>query len=101
MSAMMAGCEEELVAVPPLRPDVALLHAPIGDARGNLALDHPYVLDERFAAASAMVVATVDRLVSTEEVAAAGVVIPAPAPRGDREKVVTVARRPGSGTTSA
>jgi glutaconate CoA-transferase subunit A len=68
---------EELVAVPPLRPDVALVHAPLGDAHGNLHLDQPYVLDERFAAASAMVVATVDRLVSTDEVAAAGVVIPA------------------------
>ena len=68
---------DELVVVPPLRPDVALLHAPIGDARGNLHLDQPYVLDARFAAASRMVVATVDRLVSTEEVAAAGVTIPA------------------------
>jgi glutaconate CoA-transferase, subunit A len=68
---------EELVAVPPLRPDVALIHAPLGDRHGNLHLDQPYVLDERFAAASAMVVATVDRLVSTDEVAAAGVVIPA------------------------
>ena len=43
---------DELVAVPPLRPDVALLHAPIGDAAGNLHLDQPYVLDERFAHAS-------------------------------------------------
>lgn len=68
---------EELVAVPPLVPDVALVHAPIGDARGNLHLDQPYVLDERFAHASRMVVATVDRLVTTDEVAAAGVVIPA------------------------
>jgi glutaconate CoA-transferase subunit A len=69
--------DEELVAVPPLAPDVALIHAPIGDRHGNLHVDQPYVLDERFAAASAMVVATVDRLVSTDEVAAAGVVIPA------------------------
>jgi glutaconate CoA-transferase, subunit A len=68
---------EELVAVPPLRPDVALIHAPLGDRNGNLHLDQPFVLDERFAAASAMVVATVDRLVPTDEVAAAGVVIPA------------------------
>ena len=28
---------EVLVAVPPLRPDVALLHAPFGDIRGNRA----------------------------------------------------------------
>ena len=68
---------EVLVAVPPLRPDVALLHAPLGDRRGNLHLDQPYVLDERFAAASRRVVATVDRLASTGEVAAAGVTIPA------------------------
>jgi len=68
---------EVLVAVPALRPDVALLHAPIGDRYGNLHLDQPYVLDERLAGASKTVVATVDRLVSTEEVTGAGVTIPA------------------------
>jgi glutaconate CoA-transferase subunit A len=68
---------EILVVVPPLRPDVALIHAPLGDRRGNLHLDQPYVLDERFAAASRNVVATVDRIASTEEVAEAGVTIPA------------------------
>ena len=68
---------ERLVAVPAMRPDVVLLHAPIGDRRGNLHLEQPYVLDERFAGASGNVVATVDRLVSTGEVAAAGVTIPA------------------------
>jgi len=67
---------ETLVAVPPLRPDVALLHAPLGDRRGNLHLDQPYVLDERFAAASRQVVATVDRLVGFEEVERAGVTVP-------------------------
>ncbi len=68
---------EELVVVPPISPDVALLHAPIGDALGNLHLDQPYVLDERFAHASRAVVATVDRIVDTAEVAAAGVTVPA------------------------
>jgi len=68
---------ETLVAVPALRPDVALLHAPIGDRYGNLHLEQPYVLDERFAPASRSVVATVDELVSTDEVTAAGVTIPA------------------------
>ncbi|GLZ48235.1 3-oxoadipate--succinyl-CoA transferase subunit A [Actinomycetospora sp. NBRC 106375] len=67
---------EVLVVVPPLRPDVALVHAPLGDAAGNLHLDQPYVLDERFAHASAQVVATVDRLAPTAEVAAAGVTVP-------------------------
>jgi glutaconate CoA-transferase, subunit A len=68
---------EELVAVPALAPDVALLHAPFGDAAGNLHLDQPYVLDERFAHAAQTVVATVDRLAGTGEVAAAGVTVPA------------------------
>ena len=68
---------ETLVAVPALRPDVALLHAPAGDRYGNLHLEQPYVLDERFASASRMVVATVDEVVSTEEVARSGVTIPA------------------------
>ena len=68
---------ETLVAVPALRPDVALLHAPAGDRYGNLHLEQPYVLDERFASASRLVIATVDEVVSTDEVVAAGVTIPA------------------------
>lgn len=68
---------EDLVAVPAISPDVALIHAPIGDAAGNLHLDQPYVLDERFAMASRAVVASVERLVPTDEVVAAGITIPA------------------------
>ena len=67
---------ERLVAVPALRPAVALLHAPAGDRYGKLHLDQPYVLDERFAAASQLVIATVDELVATDEVVAMGVTIP-------------------------
>ena len=67
---------ETLVAVPALRPDVALLHAPSGDRYGNLHLEQPYVLDERFASASRMVVATVDEISSPEDVAADGVTVP-------------------------
>ncbi|MGH3823383.1 MAG: CoA transferase subunit A [Pseudonocardiaceae bacterium] len=65
-----------LIAVPPLRPDVVLLHAPLADRRGNLHLEQPYVLDERFAAASRMVVATAERIVGTEEIVVAGITIP-------------------------
>jgi glutaconate CoA-transferase, subunit A len=68
---------ERLVAVPAIRPDVVLLHAPLGDRRGNLHLDQPYVLDERLAGASRNVVATVERVASTGEVAAAGIIVPA------------------------
>ena len=67
---------ESFVAVPPMAPDVALIHAPLGDRSGNLHLEQPFVLDERFAVASAMVIATVDRIAPTEEVQAAGIVIP-------------------------
>lgn len=67
---------ETLTVVPPLRPDVALIHAPLADRRGNLHLDQPYVLDERFAAAAKDVVATVERIASTEQVVTAGVTIP-------------------------
>jgi glutaconate CoA-transferase, subunit A len=68
---------ETLVAVPPLQPDVTLLHAPLGDRRGNLHLEQPFVFDERFAHASRNVVATVDRTASTDEVATAGITVPA------------------------
>jgi glutaconate CoA-transferase subunit A len=68
---------ERLVAVPALAPDVALLHAPAGDRYGNLHLEQPYVLDERFASACRAVVATVEEIVSTDEVMAAGITVPA------------------------
>ena len=68
---------ERLVAVPPLRPDVALIHAPMADRHGNVHLEQPYVLDERFAAASREVIVSVERVVSTEEVQRAGITVPA------------------------
>ena len=68
---------DTLVVVPPLRPDVALLHAPLGDSRGNLVMEQPYVLDEHFANASRAVVATVDKILSTEELIEQGITIPA------------------------
>jgi glutaconate CoA-transferase subunit A len=67
---------ERLTAVPALAPDVVLLHAPLADAAGDLHLNQPYVLDERFAAASRHVVATAERLASSAEVETAGITIP-------------------------
>jgi glutaconate CoA-transferase subunit A len=69
---------ETLIAVPALQPDVALLHAPLGDARGNVHLDQPYVLDEFFARAARNVVVTVERIIPTDELLDVGVTIPAP-----------------------
>jgi glutaconate CoA-transferase, subunit A len=63
---------QELLLVPALAPDVALLHAQYGDARGNLRIEGPPVADLLFARASRTVVATVERLVSTDELKAHG-----------------------------
>jgi glutaconate CoA-transferase subunit A len=68
---------QRLVAVPALAPDVALLHGLSADRHGNVHMRRPLVLDERFAHASTRVVVTVERLVDTEAVGAAGIVVPA------------------------
>ena len=67
---------EDLVLVPALQPDVAILHAQVGDKHGNLCIEGPPVADILFARAARTVIATVERIVSTEEIAAQGVTIP-------------------------
>ena len=68
---------EELLAVPALAPDVAILHAQYGDARGNLRIEGPPVADLLFARASKKVLATVEEVVTTEELyARGGVTVP-------------------------
>jgi glutaconate CoA-transferase, subunit A len=68
---------EELLLVPALEPDVALIHAQYGDEKGNLVIDGPPVADLLFAKASKIVLATVEKLVSTEAlVKMSGAVIP-------------------------
>lgn len=67
---------QRLVAVPPLSPDVALIHGLLADQRGNVHIRRPLVLDERFAFASQRVVVSVERITSTDEVSAAGITIP-------------------------
>lgn len=57
----------ELVLVPALVPDVAIIHAQYGDARGNLLIEGPPVADVLFAKASRKVFATVEKIVSNEE----------------------------------
>lgn len=58
---------EELTLVPALAPDVAILHAQYGDRHGNLRIEGPPVADLLFARASRTVLATVEKLVSTQE----------------------------------
>lgn len=67
---------EELLLVPALRPDVAIIHAQYGDRRGNLRIEGPPVADILFAQAAMTVVATVERIVGTAEIAERGVSIP-------------------------
>lgn len=67
---------DELVLVPALQPDIAILHAQYGDRHGNLRIEGPPVADILFAKASRRVIATVERIVSNAELAAAGVTIP-------------------------
>jgi glutaconate CoA-transferase, subunit A len=63
---------EELLLVPALKPDVAILHVQYADAQGNLRIEGPPVLDLLFAKASRLVVATVEEIVSTERLAELG-----------------------------
>lgn len=67
---------EELVLVPALQPDIAILHAHYGDAHGNLHIEGPPVADILFAKAAKKVIATVERMVPHEQLAEAGVTIP-------------------------
>jgi glutaconate CoA-transferase subunit A len=57
---------EELLLVPALEPDVALIHAQYGDTKGNLLIQGPPVADILFAKASKLVLATVEEIVETK-----------------------------------
>ncbi len=59
-----------LVLVPALAPDVAIVHAHYADAQGNLKIFPPLVADLFFIRASQHVIATVEKLVTTEELRA-------------------------------
>ena len=68
---------EELLLVPAIEPDVALVHAQYGDAQGNLLIQGPPVADILFAKASRAVLATVEEIVPTERLSElGGVTIP-------------------------
>lgn len=67
---------EELLLVPALAPDVAIIHAQFGDLSGNLHIDGPPVADILFAQASKIVLATVESIVDQTELTRMGVSIP-------------------------
>jgi glutaconate CoA-transferase subunit A len=59
-----------LVLVPALSPDVAIIHAQYGDRHGNLKILPPLVGDMLFIRASKHIIATVEQLLPTDELAA-------------------------------
>jgi glutaconate CoA-transferase, subunit A len=67
---------DTLLALPPLRPDVALIHAWRADPLGNVQVpwppDHLWDVDLLLARAARHAVVTTDNLVSTDDVAASG-----------------------------
>ncbi|MFE5030215.1 CoA transferase subunit A [Streptomyces sp. NPDC056656] len=65
-----------LTGVAPLRIDVALLHAPLGDENGNLVHFGSRWADVLIARAARHVIVQVDRVISTAEAARLGVSIP-------------------------
>jgi glutaconate CoA-transferase subunit A len=67
---------EQLVLVPALKPDVAILHAHYADQHGNLRIEGPPVADILFAKSSAKVIVTVEEIISHQELAQKGVTIP-------------------------
>jgi glutaconate CoA-transferase subunit A len=75
-SMMCPFTGEQLVLVPALKPDVAILHVHYADQHGNLHIDGPPVADILFAKASAKVIVTVEEIVSHDELAQKGVTIP-------------------------
>jgi glutaconate CoA-transferase subunit A len=67
---------EQVVLVPALKPDVAILHAHYADQHGNLHIEGPPVADILFAKASAKVIVTVEQIISHDELVEKGVTIP-------------------------
>ena len=67
---------DELVLLPALHPDVALIHAQYADVHGNLVIEGPPVADILFAKASKKVLVTVEKIISTEELKKLGITIP-------------------------
>lgn len=67
---------EQLLLVPAIQPDVALLHVQYADVQGNLHIEGPPVVDILFAKAANTVIATVEKIISTEELQKKGITIP-------------------------
>lgn len=60
---------QRLIAVPAIRPDVAIIHAQAADRSGNACLDGELSIDKELSKAARKVIITTERLVETEDLA--------------------------------
>lgn len=67
---------DELVLVPALAPDIALLHVHYADQHGNLFIEGAPVADILFAKAAKKTLVTVEKIISHAELAEKGITIP-------------------------
>ncbi|MGB7293913.1 MAG: CoA-transferase [Thermodesulfobacteriota bacterium] len=58
---------ENVVLVPPIKPDVALIHAQYADSLGNIRIEEPLASDIILARASDKVIVSTEKIVSPEE----------------------------------
>lgn len=58
---------ERVVLVPPLKPDVALIHAHFADNLGNVRVEEPLASDIIIARASDKVIVSTEKVITTEE----------------------------------
>ena len=66
------GSGREMLTLPPIRPDVAVIHAPWADADGNAILGSALAVDHAAACASAVTIVTAERIVPANELRALG-----------------------------
>ena len=66
----------DLILVPAITPDVAIVHAQHGDIHGNVRIEQPYVADILMVRCAKMVLVTVEELVSEKEMAKLGPNLP-------------------------
>ncbi len=59
---------EKLVALPPIKPDVSIIHVSMADRRGNSHINGAVWLDEDLAKASGKVIVSAEKIVETEEI---------------------------------
>lgn len=60
--------EDKLVALPAMKPNVAIIHCQMSDAHGNAILEGQLCVDEKLARASEKVIISTERVVNTDDI---------------------------------